>query len=244
MRCQPHDNYQVYIWLKSEQMCLLCDEQTDSPHAICIACESDLPWLIDQCERCALPLPMSGLICAQCTRHSPAFNEVIVPWLYDFPIDALVTRFKHQGKWPLGRLLAQLLAQTLQHRFDEGLGQPDVMIPVPLANKRLRQRGYNQAAMIAHWLGDALKLAVSEKLIKRTKDTPAQQGLDARARKRNLRDAFVLSEPAGVTDLHIALIDDVLTTGSTADALARLLIQAGARKVDVYCLARTPKPGD
>lgn len=244
MHCQPHDNHQVYIWLKSEQNCLLCDERTDSPHAICTACESDLPWLIDQCERCALPMPMSGLTCAQCTRHSPAFNDVIVPWLYDFPIDALVTRFKHQGKWPLGRLLAELLAQTLQHRFDEGLSQPDVMIPVPLANKRLRQRGYNQAAMLANWLGSLLRLPVDERLIKRVKDTPAQQGLGAKARKRNLREAFVLVKPEGVTGKHIALIDDVLTTGSTAETIARLLMKAGARAVDVYCLTRTPKPGD
>lgn len=244
MHCQPHDTHQVYIWLKSEQTCLLCDERTDSPHAICTACESDLPWLIDQCERCALPMPMSGLTCAQCTRHSPAFNDVIVPWLYDFPIDALVTRFKHQGKWPLGRLLAELLAQTLQHRFDEGLSQPDVMIPVPLASKRLRQRGYNQAAMLANWLGSLLRLPVDERLIKRVKDTPAQQGLGAKARKRNLREAFVLVKPEGVMGKHVALIDDVLTTGSTADTIARLLMKAGARAVDVYCLARTPKPGD
>lgn len=244
MRCQPHNGHQVYIWLKNVQTCLLCDEQTDSDSSICTPCESDLPWLIDQCDRCALPMPMEGLTCAQCTQHSPAFNEVIVPWLYDFPIDALVTRFKHQGKWPLGRLLAELLGQTLQHRFDEGLARPDFMIPVPLAHKRLRQRGYNQAAMLAHWLGSQLGLSIDERLIKRVKETPAQQGLDAKARKRNLRDAFALADAAKIVGQHVALIDDVLTTGSTADALARLLISAGAKKVDVYCLARTAKPGD
>ena len=244
MHCQPHDNHQVYIWLKTVQPCLLCDEPADTQHSICTHCETDLPWLIDQCERCALPMPMSGLTCAQCTRQSPAFNEVVVPWLYDFPIDALVTRFKHQGKWPLGRMMAELLAQTLQHRFDEGLSQPDVMIPVPLASKRLRQRGYNQAAMLANWLGSLLELPVDERLIKRVKDTPAQQGLGAKARKRNLREAFVLVKPGGVMGKHIALIDDVLTTGSTAETIARLLMRAGARAVDVYCLARTPKPGD
>jgi len=244
MRCQPHDKQQVYIWLKNVQFCLLCDERAESSVPICMACESELPWLIDHCERCALPLPMSGLTCAQCTHRSPAFNEVVAPWLYDFPIDALVTRFKHQGKWPMGRLLAELLAQFLQHRFDEALDRPDVLIPVPLANKRMRQRGYNQAAMLAHWLGDELHLPVDEHLIRRVKETPAQQGLDARARKRNLREAFALMDPDRVIEKHVALIDDVLTTGSTADTLARLLTQAGARKVDVYCLARTPKPED
>jgi len=244
MHCQPHSGHQVYIWLKNVQTCLLCDEQTDSDIALCTPCESDLPWLIDQCDRCALPMPMTDLTCMQCLRHSPAFDEVIVPWRYDFPIDALVTRFKHQGKWPLGRLLADLLARMLQHRFDEDLTPPDVLVPVPLASKRLRQRGYNQAAMLANWLGSQLRLPVDERLIKRTKETPAQQGLNAKARKRNLRDAFTLATPSKVIDQHIALIDDVLTTGSTADALANLLKRAGAKKVDVYCLARTPKPGD
>jgi len=244
MHCQPQNKHQVYIWLKNVQICLLCEEQTDAVSPICVPCESELPWLINACERCALPMPLPGLTCAQCTRLIPAFNEVVVPWLYDFPIDALVTRFKHQGQWPLGRLLAELLSQTLQHRFDEGLERPDFLIPVPLANKRLRQRGYNQAAMLANWLSEPLTLPVNEGVVNRVKDTPAQQGLNARARKRNLREAFVLAHPQRVIDKHIALIDDVMTTGSTADTLARLLIRAGARKVDVYCLARTPKPGD
>jgi ComF family protein len=244
MRCQLHNGHEVYIWLKNVRTCLLCDEHSDSASAICTACESDLPWLIDQCDHCALPLPMPGLTCAQCIRQPPAFSQVIVPWLYDFPIDALVTRFKHQAKWPLGRLLAELLSQTLRHRFDEGLERPDILVPVPLASKRMRQRGYNQAAMLASWLGSAMQLPVDERLIKRVKETPAQQGLNAKARKRNLRDAFALPAPHRVIDRHIALIDDVLTTGSTADTLTRLLLKAGATKVDVYCLARTAKPAD
>jgi ComF family protein len=108
----------------------------------------------------------------------------------------------------------------------------------------MRQRGYNQAAMLARWLGSELQLPVDEKTIRRVKETPAQQGLDAKARKRNLRDAFALIEPHRISGTHVALIDDVLTTGSTADMIARLLISAGASKVDVYCLARTPKPED
>lgn len=244
MRCQPYNGHEVYIWLKNVQTCLLCDETTDSIHPICMACEQELPWLIDQCDRCALPMPMAGLTCGACNRHPPAFNEVVAPWLYDFPIDALVTRFKHQGKWPLGRLLADLLSETLQHRFLEGLRQPDCLIPVPLARQRLRQRGFNQAAMLAKWLGARLGLAVDEHVLRRIKETPSQQGLDAKARKRNLSSAFALTDAAPIIGKHLALIDDVLTTGSTAQALAELLIKAGARSVDVYCLARTPKPGD
>lgn len=243
MRCQPRYAHPVYIWLNSDQICLLCDEATGSKNSICEACEADLPWLSDPCERCALPMPLSNLTCPQCTIDPPAFDEVIAAWLYDFPIDALVTRFKHQGKWPLGRLMAQLFGECLRYRFNEGLRRPDFLLPVPMANKRMRQRGYNQAAMLAAWLGPALQLPVNERLLRRVKETPAQQGLDAKARRRNLLDAFELLMPQDVAGKHIALVDDVLTTGSTADVIAKLLRKAGARQVDVYCLARTPKPG-
>lgn len=244
MRCQPHPTYQVYSWLKNKQSCLLCDESTDTLYAICTACETELPWLCEQCQQCALPLAMSGLSCAQCTRNEPAFDGVVAPWLYQFPIDSLITRFKHQGNWPMGRLMAQLLAQFLHHRLEENLPRPDFLLPVPLAVKRLRQRGYNQSAMLADWLGDQLQLPVESQLVLRTQETPPQQGLDAKARKRNLRDAFVVVGEEKIKGRHVALVDDVLTTGSTADVIAKLLIKAGACRVDVYCLARTPKPGD
>lgn len=244
MRCQPRNTHQVYIWLNNDQSCLLCDESTGSSRSICEDCEADLPWLGAQCLRCALPMPSSDQTCMQCSINPAAFDEVVAVWLYDFPIDALVTRFKHQGKWPLGRLLAELFAQFLQYRFNEGLARPDLLLPVPMASKRLRQRGYNQAAMLAAWLGARLQLPVDERLLKRVKETPPQQGLDARARRRNLLGAFELPTPQNVAGKHIALVDDVLTTGSTADVLAGMLRKAGARHVDVYCLARTPKPGD
>ena len=110
--------------------------------------------------------------------------------------------------------------------------------------RRLRQRGFNQSEMLARWLGTDLQLPVHSDWLLRPREGAHQQELDAAARKRNLRQAFALSERAAVTGLHLALVDDVLTTGATAETLARLLLRAGARRVDVYCLARTPKPGD
>jgi ComF family protein len=187
---------------------------------------------------------MSGLTCDQCLKDPPAFEQVIAPWTYSFPVDSLITRFKHTAKWPYGRLLAELLAQSLQHRFDEGLKRPDAMVPVPLARKRLRERGYNQAVMLARWLSDSLKINCDENLLLRTQDTTAQQDLDAKARKQNLLRAFALTPGAQIKGRHLALVDDVLTTGATAQSLARLLIRAGAAQVDVYCLARTPKHGE
>ena len=244
MRCQPRYEVPVYFWLKNKQFCLLCSEPADASTPICTACETELPWLGDQCQTCALPLPASGLTCGQCLQQPPAFERVAAPWRYSFPVDTLITRFKHNAKWPLGRLLGELLVQFLQHRFEEDLERPDALVPVPLAAKRLRQRGFNQAAMLARWLSEGLNIPCDETLLRRIQDTSAQQELKAQARKRNLRNAFALAPGATIAGRHLALIDDVLTTGATAQTLARLLMDAGAARVDVYCLARTPKPGD
>ena len=244
MHCQPAYKREVYIWSKNNHTCLICDERTGTDECVCNACETELPWLMEQCEICALPLPMDGLICGQCQKHPPAFKQVVVPWRYSFPVDTLISRFKHQARWPLGHLLGRLLGHYVQHRLEHAeLTRPDCLLPVPMAAKRLRERGYNQALMLARWLSADLHLEYDAHVLLRPHETQAQQDLDAKTRQRNLRGAFALAPGARVLDRHFALVDDVLTTGATAHNLARLLISAGARQVDVYCLARTPKPG-
>lgn len=243
MRCQPSLKVMVYNCLNINHTCLLCNEAAEQPYPLCVACETELPWLQDSCQVCALPLPMQGLTCAQCSRRTPAFYRVEAPWHYGFPLDALISRFKYNSQWPLGHLLAQLLGRWLVHRYSEGLPRPALLLPVPLSPQRLRQRGYNQAAMLAHWLTEATGIACNDHSLKRLLDTPAQQGLTARARKRNLLQAFAVQGSETLEGRHLALVDDVLTTGATAQALASLLLKAGARRVDVYCLARTAKPG-
>ncbi|MCQ4325384.1 amidophosphoribosyltransferase [Stutzerimonas stutzeri] len=232
----------VNNWSIIEQHCLLCDEPCEG-HPLCGACEAELPWLDGQCSICALPLPTRDLVCGECLKRPPSYDHVEVPWRFAFPVDALITRFKHQARWPFGRLLGERLAHHLEHAFADGLPRPDALLPVPLARRRLRQRGFNQARMLADWLGRGLAIPVEAATLQRLVDTPPQQQLDAATRRRNLRQAFALSATARVEDRHLALVDDVLTTGATAEALARLLKRAGAARVDVYCLARTPKPG-
>ena len=144
MNCQPHWIRPVYKWLFSDQFCLLCDERTDTAMALCTACEFELPWLNECCQQCALPLPKTGLSCGFCLKQPPAFQRVHAPWFYGFPIDSLIVRFKHNSKWPYGRLLAELLGQSLLDHFNAGHEKPDVLLPVPLSIKRLRQRGYQR----------------------------------------------------------------------------------------------------
>jgi ComF family protein len=243
MRCQPDVWKQVYKWLNNEQLCLLCDEPGGAAAPLCKPCQTELPWLGTQCEICALPLAAIGMVCGECQTQPPQFDHVFAPWHYSFPVDTLITRFKHHGKWPVGRLLGTLLSHHLHHAFAQGLPRPDFLLPVPLGKHRLRERGFNQAGMLATWLHQQLGLPLNTQLLKRERETDAQQDLDANARKRNLRNAFVLTDAAQIEGKHVALVDDVLTTGATANTLARLLKKAGARRVDVYCLARTPKPG-
>ncbi|WP_312493647.1 ComF family protein [Pseudomonas cremoris] len=244
MHCQPEYKHTVYIWLKNVQSCLVCHEATESADCVCNVCETELPWLMEQCEVCSLPLPIDGLMCGQCLQQPPAFKQVIAPWTYSFPIDSLIGRFKHQARWPFGQMLARQLGRHLQHRYENtGLTRPDCLLPVPMARKRLRERGYNQALMLARWLSEDLTINHDEDMLLRPHETVAQQALDAKTRKRNLLNAFALAPDAQVQGRHFALVDDVLTTGATAHSLARLLLNAGARQVDVYCLARTPKPG-
>ena len=244
MSCQPSRTIRVNQWLKIDQFCQLCGSHTDSRHGLCSDCQAELPWLQGHCLQCALPLPSSGQYCAACLRSPPPFSQVQAAWRYAFPVDSLITRFKHQAQWNYGRLLAEQLAEHLQHAFNEGLPRPQWLLPVPLSRQRQRQRGFNQAQMLAQWLGQHLHLAVNSQCLQRIRDTPAQQGLDAHTRRRNLRQAFRVQQSSLLAGRPVALVDDVLTTGATATCLARLLLQAGASRVDVYCLARTPRPQD
>lgn len=243
MNCQPWLKALVYKCTNIDHHCLLCGASAQQRHPICMACEEELPWLNEYCMQCALPLPMAGLTCAQCSRRPPAFEQVVAPWYYSFPVDTLISRFKHNRQWPLGRLMAEMLSLDLRHRFTDGLAKPSLLLPVPLAKRRQRERGFNQAGMLARWLSKALAIDCNERWLQRTRETPAQQSLNAKARRRNLQQAFAVVDQGALHGLHVAVVDDVLTTGATAQSIATLLRGAGARRVDVYCLARTAKPG-
>lgn len=240
MRCQLIKKFMVNICSNFDQFCVLCDRPSGQALPLCLECEADLPWLGGGCTLCALPMP--GSLCTDCLLRPPPFTQAEAALAYEFPVDTLITRFKHRGRWPLGRLLGELLIRHLQHRYNEGLARPAWLLPVPLARKRLRARGFNQAHWLAVWLGHALGIPVAAGNLRRLRDTVAQQQLAFDARQHNLVGAFGVVGGAMLRGRHVALVDDVMTSGATARVLAALLRDAGAARVDVYCLARTPKP--
>lgn len=209
--------------------CALCGAGR-APEGLCGPCAASLPALPAQrCTRCALPLE-SGTLCGECLRDPPHYDEVAAAFAYAFPIDALIHRFKYGGDLWLTRTLAGLLGRACPP-------QVDVLIPVPLAPGRLRERGFNQALEIARNAGRATGLPVLAAACRRVVETAPQAGLTRDERARNMRRAFVCD--VALERLRIGIVDDVMTTGATMDALARNLKRAGAVSVSAWVIART-----
>ncbi len=217
------------------QDCLLC-VGASANEMVCARCLASLPVLEARCLRCAAPLPRDG-VCGQCLRALPHYDGALARYEYRFPVDRLVQRFKYAGDLAVGRWLSLELARRVRAET-----QPELLVPVPVTNARLRSRGFNQAAQIARVLSRALGVPASMRVLERTREAPPQLALGRRARRANLRGAFRCRRE--LRGRHVALIDDVLTTGATADAAARVLKRAGAARVDVWTLARTPDPRD
>ncbi len=223
--------------------CLLCDEATWDLSGLCSPCLADLPWNVEHCLQCALPLPLIGdlrLRCGDCLRALAPFDLIQAPFRYEFPIDAVLHQYKYQGKRYWSKRLSALIAAHLYHQqaqFDYRF--PQALIPVPLHRERQRERRYNQSALLAGYLGKWLGIHVDANWLTKQHATPAQVASDKKARLRNLRNAFALQGQRAYQ--HVALIDDVVTTRATVEVLARLLKQNGVQRVDVWALARTPK---
>lgn len=152
-------------------------------------------------------------------------------------------RFKDHAQFAEGELLAQLLGQALRTK-QQSEALADRLLPVPLHSRRLRQRGFNQSQQIAKQIEHQCQIPILNNACYRHRDTTTQRGLHLRERQRNLRDAFSIDARAlpKLADKRIAIVDDVVTTSSTVNTLAKLFKDNGARTVHVYCLARVGKP--
>ena len=207
--------------------CYLCH---GAAHAVlCTECEADLPRLAAPlCPRCALP-SAHGAVCGRCLAEPPRYDATVAALAYAFPADVLVQSLKFHGELAL----APVLARFLRERIPPAV-HVDRVLPMPLSRERLKARGYNQAVEIARHLGpQRLLLSACE----RRRDTEPQLELPFQARRGNVRGAFACTQD--VKGLSIAVVDDVMTTGTTLDEMAKTLKGAGAARVVNWVVART-----
>lgn len=199
--------------------CCLCGFAGTPPDLdLCTYCHEDLPW-----ETVRLP-------------------SLLAAFRFESPVDDLIRKLKYSGELENARVLGELLAQAAVARADP---LPKLVMPVPLHPARLAQRGFNQAASIARYAGRALTIPQAWNALRRVRDTPSQTSLGLDARHENVRGAFALASSRSRRQMleagHVAVVDDVTTTGSTLAEIKRLLLDAGVRRVDLWAVARAPR---
>ena len=214
--------------------CVHCGNDGD---LFCSTCESESTklQLSEVCRKCALPLNNVGRdVCEVCFIRPPSLDRAIAGYAFDPTIHDAVTSFKYNDIRALAPRLGEMLAQALPASVSESV---DVLVPVPVSRARLRSRGYNQSALLAKHVAQAKSLTVEEKILVRKTDTRPQAGAHSQEeRAANVAEAFHAT--GDLTDLRILLIDDVMTTGSTLNACAKALKEAGADWVGALVLAR------
>ena len=219
--------------------CVLCQNTvtTSDPHRACPHCWAALPRIIASCRHCGLPLQRSG-VCGTCLTRPMFPGNCVVALLHQGASRTLVHQLKYNHGLREGRTLAYALQQAIDQYY---LNRPlaKAIVPVPLAYWRQVQRGFNQAAWLGHLLGKSMDLPVITTIVHR-KGGIAQKQKNRRDRLQLAAASFKVSQPIR-TD-HVAIVDDVLTTGATATALAQQLCRAGVNQVDIWCATRTPSP--
>ncbi|WP_111658053.1 ComF family protein [Isoalcanivorax indicus] len=223
--------------------CVLCGLPATADSALCSGCQTEMPPLSRPGHtlcRCGLPCPGTAPspgtlppLCGRCLHSPPPFERLLAPLAYAFPLDRVILGHKQQRRPPMERAFLWLWNRLLPL---PGAQRPDLLVPVPLHWRRLWWRGFNPAWQLAHAAGTRLGIP-ARPVLARHRPTPSQQGLTAAARRRNLTRALRITQP--IDGLHIALIDDVVTTGSTARVASQVLLDGGASRVEVWALART-----
>jgi ComF family protein len=210
------------------QDCILCAAPSgDAP--FCSGCARDLPELGAACPRCAGASP-DGAVCGACLSDPPSYDATVAAWRYGFPVDRLVLALKYGGRLALARAFGAALAAHVADR------PVDLLVPMPLAPPRLRERGFNQAMEIARGLARGTRFTVAPHLVARVRNTPPQAKLRPDARAANVRGAFACT--GVVAGMSLAIVDDVMTTGASLEELAGTLKLAGAARVENWVVAR------
>jgi ComF family protein len=237
MRKMVDKQFAVFLDLLAPSRCHWCRRVCAASPA-CAACAAALPWNEFACRACALPLPSTAItdVCPACLRESPPQDRSWAAFRYATPLPQAIVELKFRGRLAPAHVVGALMAARLAAR---PCPMPELLIPMPLHAGRLRLRGYNQAVELGRPLARRLSLRFEPAAARRVRATHEQSRLDAAARRRNVRGAFEM-DSARVRGKHIALLDDVITTGATVAELARAAREAGAARIEVWAAARVP----
>lgn len=220
-------------------LCATCKEDVISQGALCARCWGNLNFVGPaHCQCCGVPFEVidgaDGLQCDMCMREPPAFARARAPLVYDDASRTMIMRLKHGDELHIVPSFVPFLRQAGAVL----LARADALVPVPLHRWRLFKRRYNQSALMANALAASMNIAVLPEALVRTRPTPTQGARDRKERFKNVKGAFAVKNTEAVEGKTLVLIDDVLTTGATASECAKVLLAAGAARVDVLTLAR------
>ena len=214
---------------------MLCTASKGGDIGLCAECLNGLPWHRQpHCPQCGLTSSFNQF-CGHCLKSSPAFDLTRALFRYEYPLDAMLQRYKYTHLLTMANTLGQLMADSFIAGPDAIM--PDVIIPMPLHQQRLQERGFNQAVEIAKVISKQLGLTLDTKSCIRVKLAPPQVSLPLKQRVKNMRGAFNCN--SSMHGKRVALVDDVMTTGASLNELAKTVKSAGAAHVECWVVART-----
>lgn len=219
--------------IRLPSICVLCNQFHCNISAVCMPCIELMPLLGYTCKHCAYPL-FDGdyLVCGQCIKNTPHFDKTITAYRFEEPLRSLLHQFKYQQKLYLTSFLSQLIINA----WEEERIKPQCLIPMPMHPQKIKTRGFNQTVLLTRTLAKKLEIPMDLSSCQKVINTIPQAQLDGEDRPHNIRGAFHVS---AMPYQHVALIDDLLTTGSTANELAITVKKTGVERVDLWCCART-----
>ncbi len=231
----------INSWLRIIQkflyppVCLICGSPGENELDICFDCRVSLPYNRLCCRICGIRLPAETGVdqCGKCSFKRPDYDSTRSMFLYLEPVRYLIRSLKFHANHASARLLGHLMAEHLRS-IDSAL--PELIVPVPLHPNRLRQRGFNQAIELARQVSKTLDIPMPLDLCIRRRDTTPQSGLQSKRRRKNVHGAFAITGP--IQQKHVAIFDDVITTGCTVNEMAKILRRHGAETIEVWSIAR------
>lgn len=220
--------------------CVLCSENIQSEIDLCTACENDLPKIKQACYRCGFPLNTilsEQNLCGVCLQKPPPFDHTLALCRYEEPIITFINLLKFSGQLKYAKILNQLFINYLQSNNQYLMHLPECIIPVPLHAQRLKERGFNQALELCRNVATHFDIPILPNICQRSHATISQSLIAAKERRNNMKNAFVITQSFNAK--HIAIIDDVVTTGSTVTELSHLFKNHGVEQIDIWCYAKT-----